>query len=334
MGYLYSSGNEIVDEVGKLAFIGDIIPHTWYKTILRDNGKPYLNAIIILADITYWYRPSEVREESSGKLLGFKKKIKEDLLQRSYGQMADRFGMSKREATNAIIFLEKLGVIERVFRTIKTSKTILNNVLYISLNVGKLEDITFPEGTLSLLKETGVTLQSETLSPNRERGLPLKRETNTKNTTKTSNIDFNPIFSEESGAERKEILNELLNELLERDKIKEVFKKNIEYDYLVENNPMDKDRINGIIDLMTDIYMQRDGNILINRQEKSIDIVKSQFMKLNCNHMEYVLNSLNENTTKITKLRSYLLTTLYNAPMTMDQYYRSWANHTLYGDDS
>ncbi len=63
MGYLYSSGNEIVDAVGKLAFIGDIIPHTWYKTILRDNGKPYLNAIIILADITYWYRPSEVREE-------------------------------------------------------------------------------------------------------------------------------------------------------------------------------------------------------------------------------------------------------------------------------
>ncbi|NLY21519.1 MAG: hypothetical protein GXZ08_09595 [Tissierellia bacterium] len=48
MGYLYSSGNEIVDEVGKLAFMGDIIPHTWYKIILRDNEKPYLNAIIIL----------------------------------------------------------------------------------------------------------------------------------------------------------------------------------------------------------------------------------------------------------------------------------------------
>ena len=95
MGYLYSLGNEIVDEVGKLAFIWDIIPHTWYKTILRDNGKPYLNAIIILADITYWYRPSEVREESSGQLLGFKKKFKEDLLQRSYGQLAERFRMSK-----------------------------------------------------------------------------------------------------------------------------------------------------------------------------------------------------------------------------------------------
>ncbi|NLY19895.1 MAG: DNA replication protein DnaD [Tissierellia bacterium] len=330
MGYLYSSGNEIVDEVGKLAFIGDIIPHTWYKTILRDNEKPYLNAIIILADITYWYRPSEVREESSGQLLGFKKKFKEDLLQRSYGQMAERFGMSKREATNAIVFLEKLGVIERVFRTVKTPKIILNNVLYINLNVEKLEAITFPEGTLSLSKETGVTLQSETLSPNKEIGIPLKRETNTKNTTKTSNIDFNPIFSEESGAER----TAMSNELLEKDKIKEVFKKNIEYDCLVENNPMDKERINGILDLMTDIYMQRDGSILINRQEKSIDIVKSQFMKLNYNHIEYVLNSLNENTTKITKLRSYLLTTLYNAPMTMDQYYRSWANHTLYGDDS
>ena len=179
MSYLYSSGNDIVDEIGKLNFLGDIVPHTWYKTILRDNGKPYLNAIIILADIVYWYRPSEVREETSGQLLGFKKKFKEDLLQRSYQQMADRFGISKREATNAIIFLEKLGVIKRKFRTVTTAKTILNNVLYIRLYVDQLESITFPEstlstkqdevensvfqspdtGTLSLPKEGGVTLE-------------------------------------------------------------------------------------------------------------------------------------------------------------------------------
>lgn len=56
MSYLYSSGNDIVDEIGKLNFIGDIVPHTWYKTILRENNKTYLNTIIILVDIVHWYR--------------------------------------------------------------------------------------------------------------------------------------------------------------------------------------------------------------------------------------------------------------------------------------
>ncbi|HHX67840.1 MAG: hypothetical protein WAO56_07430 [Miniphocaeibacter sp.] len=56
MSYLYGSGNDTVDEIGKLNFIGDIVPHTWYKTILRENNKTYLNTIIILVDIVHWYR--------------------------------------------------------------------------------------------------------------------------------------------------------------------------------------------------------------------------------------------------------------------------------------
>ena len=59
----YSTGNKTVDQVGKINFIGNVIPHTWYKTILRENGKPNVNAIIILSDIVYWYRPKEVRDE-------------------------------------------------------------------------------------------------------------------------------------------------------------------------------------------------------------------------------------------------------------------------------
>ena len=55
-------------------------------------------------------------------------------MQRSYQQIADQFGMSKREATNAVVFLEKLGVIEREFRTLKLASMVLNNVLYLKLN--------------------------------------------------------------------------------------------------------------------------------------------------------------------------------------------------------
>ena len=65
--------------------------------------------------------------------------------------------MSKKEATNAIIFLEKLGVIKRVFRTINLNGLVVNNVLYIELIVEKLKELTYPHcyDALSLLWETG-----------------------------------------------------------------------------------------------------------------------------------------------------------------------------------
>ena len=59
MGYL-TSGNEIVDAMGSINISGNIIPAIWYKTITKENEKPYLLAIVSLADIVYWYRPSEV----------------------------------------------------------------------------------------------------------------------------------------------------------------------------------------------------------------------------------------------------------------------------------
>lgn len=63
----YSTGNRIVDEVGRINISGNIIPMVWFQAIRYPNGKPNVNAIIILADIVYWYRPmshiSHIREK-------------------------------------------------------------------------------------------------------------------------------------------------------------------------------------------------------------------------------------------------------------------------------
>lgn len=121
-GGIYSTGNEIVDENAKLNISGNIIPQVWYRTIIRESGKPNLTAIIILADIVYWYKPTEIRDEGTGQVIGVRKKFKSDLLQRSYQQISEQFGISKKEATNAVVFLEKLGVVKRVFRTISMNE--------------------------------------------------------------------------------------------------------------------------------------------------------------------------------------------------------------------
>ena len=162
----YSTGNITVDQVGKINFIGNVIPHTWYKTILRENGKPNVNAIIILSDIVYWYRPKEVRDEYSGQLIGFEKKFKADALQRSYEQIAEMFGMTKRQASDAVIDLEKLGVIRRDFRLYDIYGNKLGTVLYILLNVDRLYELTFPDGN-----EDGISP-----SQNNVRGVTLKRD--------------------------------------------------------------------------------------------------------------------------------------------------------------
>ncbi|MGO3752042.1 MAG: DUF6017 domain-containing protein [Peptoniphilaceae bacterium] len=324
---IYSSRNEVVDKIGQMHFSGNIIPATWYKTIVRDNKKPYLNAIIILSDVVYWYRPTEVRDEQSGQLIGFKKKFRDDLLQRSYQQIADQFGMSKREATNAVVFLEKLGVIEREFRTIKAGGTILNNVLYLKLNAEVLYTITFERDTLSLDKERVPTLKRETLSLNKDIPITLNGETNTKNTTKNSNKDFDidyPLYSSDG--------DDQIGIIEKKKKALKAIKENVSYEILIQQYPFDIELIDSYLEIMVDIYIQDQGTVRINSQEKPIEIVKSQFMKLNMSHIEYVMISYRENTTKIKNQRNYMLTTLYNAPFTKDQFYQSLVNYDMYGD--
>lgn len=171
-----STGNAIVDRMASIQISGNVIPQSWYKTITKDTGKPYLAAIVILSDIVYWYRPVEVRDEDSGRTVSMRKKFKSDLLQRSYAQLAEQLGISKRDATNAVVALEKLGVVKRHFRKIEVGGMLMNNVLFIELVPDVLESITFGtevsngfgdtyhsnKGQVSLKFETGPTQKSET----------------------------------------------------------------------------------------------------------------------------------------------------------------------------
>ena len=75
MAYLYGSGNKTVDQMINFGITGNVVSHAWYKTILRENGKPHLLAISILSDIVYWYRPQEIRDENTGHLLRYQKRF-------------------------------------------------------------------------------------------------------------------------------------------------------------------------------------------------------------------------------------------------------------------
>ena len=140
-----STGNETVDRVTKLDISGNVTPAIWRYTIVNEKGRPNHIAIDILADIVYWYKACEERGDN-GCFVGYKKKFKDDdYLQRSYEQIVESMNISKNQARDAVVFLEELGVIKRIFRTIDTPNGRINNVMYIALNAEVLEKLTFPK---------------------------------------------------------------------------------------------------------------------------------------------------------------------------------------------
>lgn len=139
--------------------------------------------------------------------------------------------------------------------------------------------------------------------------------------SKTDISKNNPIYLSKT---------ELMDEM---DTYKIVVKKNINYTCFENDWSYDIKMIDELIDLIVEIMTLPDAvTVRIGGVEKTAVLVKSQFMKLKKAHIEYVMNCLKKNTTKIANIRAYLLTTLYNAPLTMDSYYQAKVNYDLYGN--
>ncbi|MCL2865136.1 MAG: helix-turn-helix domain-containing protein [Lachnospiraceae bacterium] len=93
------------------------------------------------------------------------------------------------------------------------------------------------------------------------------------------------------------------------DIYREIIHDNIEYDHLMENNKHAQDRITEIVDLMLETVCTSRHTIRIASDDYPAELVKAKFLKLNCFHIEYVLECLKNNTTDIRNIKKYLLTT-------------------------
>ena len=81
MKNFFETGNPTVDRIGRMQLSGYVIPRSWYRTIRKPNGKSNLAAVLILADLVYWCRKTEVREEQTGQIIGWEN-FQKDILQR------------------------------------------------------------------------------------------------------------------------------------------------------------------------------------------------------------------------------------------------------------
>ena len=392
MGYR-SSGNHTVDAMGSIAITGNVIPEEWYKNILKPTtGKPYLLAITILADLVYWHRPTEVRDERTGEVIGWKKKFHGDMLQKSYQEYANKFGESKKTIKLAFDRLAEIGVIKRFFYNIEYSdgRTIPNQ-MFIDLNIKVLKEISYPaedggstakrvtkklipcraEETTEFAEEAGnpgdadengyISIQNgrdmlTNLSGYPDKNVPISPTdfsgyvdrpgtgscdseegyppgnvgTNTNNSSKNDHKDH--IISVTGSVLLSEKSRDEIDSIREWSRhMDRIIKTNINYDWHMENDPVDKRTdFHELYMLMHDVVCgEQSRPLIVNRTAMDPEAVRKRLLQLRDEHLDYVIDRLRDNSNNegIRDIRSYMLTCLYNAPVTIGQYYQQWVNH-------
>lgn len=111
-----------------------------------------------------------------------------------------------------------------------------------------------------------------------------------------------------------------------------MIRDNIEYEHHMKYDQYgDKEMYEEIYETICDVVCVKRNKIRINGEDYPYELVKSRFLKLNSSHVGYVMDCMRETVTKITNIRAYLITALYNAPSTMSHYYQQEVQHDMYG---
>ena len=195
-----------------------------------------------------------------------------------------------------------------------------------------LENPTLDNPTLEKPTQEKPTLENPTqLNKDIQRtNLPKKEKSNT-DLSSTHSIpihSLNPLpYGEDETAQPPERKRTERNDAYRV--YEEIIKDNIAYDILLQDRSLDRDRLNEIVDLMLETVCTARKKIRIAGDDYPAELVKSKFMKLNSEHIRFVLDCMQENTTKIRNIKQYLKAVLFNAPSTIDSYYTSLVAHDM-----
>lgn len=313
METIISSGNATVDAIGQMDFSGSLIPHSWLHSITLDSGRPDMNAIFVLAEIVYWYRPT-VSINEQGRTV-WKKKFWKDYLQKSIRELAAKLNLSYDQVKLALVRLEKRGLIVKHLKTEIINGRKYGNVLYIEPVPEKLHELmkvceNCPDVTDKynpVCTDTGGCVNENLrVSIQMPEAQGAEPRTNTKSTTEITTTDFSSIVET-----RKE------------------FMKQIDYESLLLDHPRKETQLAEIVELTTEVLTSNKPSIAVNGEQRDIEYVKERFRKLDINSIKYVLECLGNYTGGAVNIRAFLITTLFNAPVTIDTYYELAVNHDL-----
>ena len=224
-------------------------------------------------------------------------------------EVMEAIGCAVQKAAKLLSELdEKSGLIER-----KRQGLGKPNVIYVKNFIGDSESkIKYYEN------QSSGTMKIEVQE------LPKSKGSN----TDLNNIDFSDTDSLPFTSFRENQSREA-NRSEARREYRDIISENIGYEILRDDYRFERDTLDEILELMVDVVCTTKETVRISGDDKPAEVVKSQFLKLDSEHIRFVMDSLRENTTKVRNIRQYLLATLYNAPLTISNHFRSLVNHDM-----
>lgn len=227
--------------------------------------------------------------------------------------MAD-LGCAKEKCSKVVAELKEIGLIEKKRQGLgKPDKIFVKN--FISGYEKEGDYSQNPEVRKSNFKDTENPTSGSSMGKTAESG-----KSNTNNTEK-NNTDSNDTESNLIVSENDEMREDVI--------YGQIVRENIAYDDLLMVYPQEEATIEGIYELILETVISQSDEIIVASNRYPADLVKSKFLKLNYSHVEYVLECLQKNTSAVKNMKKYLLAALFNAPSTMDSYYRAQVNHDM-----
>ena len=216
-------------------------------------------------------------------------------------EVQDSLGCADKKATKLLRELEEYGLIERKRRG--QGKPCLVYVKNFSAESSK-------ESVKNRDNDDSCGSKIACQDPVKSRGIKKKEN-------KTEMNNTNLILSNES------------EKMKNRELLEEYFSHSLEIDLLLRLYPDDEDTLYQIVNLLVDTCATNRKLLHIAGDDKPAEVVRSRFMKLNADHIRFVLKCLAENSSPIRNMKQYLLASLYNAPTTMQLSYQNQTNHDL-----
>ena len=149
-----------------------------------------------------------------------------------------------------------------------------------------------------------------------------KRKRQSKDLSITDSIPFPSGFPDAPAQKRTEA-----KESFER--YRDLILENIDYDVLASDPHVDREQLDEIVDLVQETVCSTRSRIRVAGNDYPAEVVQSKLLKLNSEHIRFVMDCLKQNTTRIRNIRQYLLAMLFNAPSTMSSYYAALVAHDL-----
>ena len=147
-----------------------------------------------------------------------------------------------------------------------------------------------------------------------------KRKRRSKDSSITDSIPFPSGFPETPVQKRMEAKESFEN-------YRELILENIDYDVLASDPHVDREQLDEIVDLVRETVCSTRSRIRVAGNEYPTEVVRSKLLKLNSEHIRFIMDCLKQNTTRIRNIRQYLLAMLFNAPSTMNNYYTALVAH-------